>query len=120
MKTICTALLVVLVLPLFSAEYQIHDSINHPTDLYEVSGELVIGVPNFNMKRYDEFLEKINAIPGIRKVDYCSAMEVFLINYDPASFASSEEAFKTIEEALKGFRLFHKLGATHTELKAAC
>ena len=80
MKTICTALLVVLVLPLFSAEYQIHDSINHPTDLYEVSGELVIGVPNFNMKRYDEFLEKINAIPGIRKVDYCSAMEVFLIN----------------------------------------
>jgi hypothetical protein len=120
MKTICTLLFVALVLPAFSVEFSTPESKNQSIVLAEVSGELVIGVPNFNMKRYDDFLERINAIPGIRKVDYCPAMEVFLINYDPATYSSSEEAFKTIAEALKDFRLFHKLGATHTELKAAC
>jgi hypothetical protein len=120
MKTICTLLFVALVLPAFSGEFSTPESKNQSIVFTEVSGELVIGVPNFNMKRYDDFLERINAIPGVRKIDYCPAMEVFLINYDPASYSSSEEVFRTIEETLKGFNLFHKLGASHAELKANC
>jgi hypothetical protein len=120
MKTICTLLFVALVLPAFSGEFSTPESKNQSILLAEVSGELVIGVPNFNMKRYDDFLERINAIPGVRKIDYCPAMEVFLINYDTTVYSSPEEAFRAAENELKGFTLYHKLGTSHEELKKNC
>lgn len=76
----------------------------------EPSQELVIGTPNFNMKRYDDFIKTVTSVNGIRNIEYCSGAEVFLIQYDTTVFGSSEEAFK----------IFHKLGTSHAELKENC
>jgi|GEM_PF-5276431 len=86
----------------------------------EPSQELVIGTPNFNMKRYDDFTNSILSINGIKNIEFCPEMEVFMIQYDSAVFGTSEEAFKTIENQLKSFKIFHKLGTSHAELKGYC
>ena len=88
----------------------------------EITGELVIGVPNFNMKRYDNFVKEVVSVPGIRNIEYCSGAEVFLIQFDNSVFRSSEEAFKAVEEKVTmiQFQIFHKIGASHAILKSNC
>lgn len=86
----------------------------------EITGELVIGVPNFNMKRYDNFVKDVVSVPGIRNIEYCSKNSVFLINYDHSVYPNAETAFRAIENQVKGYQLFLKKGASHTELKTDC
>lgn len=90
------------------------------TKINHTNGELVVGTPNFNMKRYDDFVKAALATNGIRNIEFCAGMEVFLIEYDTAVFGTSEEVFRALENQLKGFKIFHKLGATHAELKGNC
>jgi hypothetical protein len=84
------------------------------------TGELVIGVPNFNMKRYDDFIKTVSSINGIRNIEYCSGAEVFLVQFDSSTFRSSEEAFKAIDDKMSNMELYHKSGVSHAALKADC
>ncbi|MDP4866416.1 MAG: hypothetical protein NWQ27_04260 [Crocinitomicaceae bacterium] len=85
-----------------------------------VNGELIIGIPNFNMKRYDNFVKEVVSVPGIRNIEYCSKNSVFLINYDHSVYANVETAFRAIQTQVKGYQLFHKIGASHSDLKKDC
>lgn len=104
------------------AESKPANSLDVSTHIFEntSTGELVIGIPNFNMKRYDEFIKTVTSINGIRNIEYCSGVEVFLIQYDTTVFGSSEEAFRALESKLNGFKIFHKRGPSHAELKGNC
>ena len=84
------------------------------------TGELVIGVANFNMKRYDAFIKSVSSVNGIRNIEYCSGAEVFLIQFDNNIFRTSEEAFKAIDDKISTMELFHKIGVSHAALKADC
>lgn len=86
----------------------------------EITGELVIGIPNFNMKRYDNFVKEVVSVPGVRNIEYCSKNSVFLINYDHSVYPNAETAFRAIENQVKGYQLFLKKGASHNELKTDC
>jgi hypothetical protein len=85
-----------------------------------VKGELVIGIPNFNMKRYDNFVKDITTVSGIKNIEFCSSLSVFMINYDISVYDSPESAFRAIETHVKGYQLFHKIGTSHAELKKDC
>lgn len=72
------------------------------------------------MKRYDDFTKVLLSTNGIKNIEFCPGMEVFLIQFDSAVFSSAEEAFRAVENNLKGFKVFHKIGASHEELKGNC
>jgi hypothetical protein len=46
----------------------------------EITGELVIGVPNFNMKRYDNFVKKVTAVSEIKNIEFCSIIHILFPN----------------------------------------
>ncbi|MES2798955.1 MAG: hypothetical protein V4638_02990 [Bacteroidota bacterium] len=82
--------------------------------------ELVIGVPNFNMKRYEEVISIISQTDGVLKVTYCESLQVFLIQFDSSKIHSAEDLFTIMEKSLHEFQLFHKVGKSIDELKGLC
>lgn len=117
-------LLIMLVYSSLSWSVNAHTSIDNSSfasyNSANESGELVIGIPNFNQKRYDEVMQKLNHIPGIRSIEYCKGAEVFLITYDVSVYVSSDAAFRVVNHTLSGMQVFYKHGANHNELKKKC
>jgi hypothetical protein len=120
MKTILLLVFGFIYSPFFAHNLSIFSITSQTTISDQIEGELVIGVPNFNMKRYDNFVKEVTAVSGIKSIEFCSSLSVFMINYDSSVYDSPEAAFRAIEIHVKGYQLFHKIGTSHAELKKDC
>lgn len=78
----------------------------------ENQAELVVVFENYNSKFYNEVINQINQINGIKSKGYCESLNCFYFELDSTIFKNNRDAFHVLESKTKKFVPVFKDGTT--------